>query len=161
MLLRKRAWDLMREDFPSISENATLAEAIRVLREAMKDHPENHTVVVLRKNGSYRGVVTIWNALRAVQNTVLRDDALKNVEDTDWDKAFARACAVCCQTGLAGHMEEDLAVLKPGDLLLTVLDQFLAKKRGFAVVEEGDRVIGVIHAGDLFHEIATDMIKSF
>lgn len=161
MLLRKRAWDLMREEFPSVRETDTLAEAIRVLREAMKNHPENHTVVVLRKNGSFRGVVTIWNALRAVQNTVLRDDALKNVEDTDWDKAFARACAVCCQTSLTGHMEEDVAVLKPGDQLLTVLDQFLAKKRGYAMVEEGDRVIGVIYAGDLFREISADMVKGF
>ncbi len=161
MLLRKRAWDMMREEFPSVREDATLAEAIRALKAAMMESPENHTAVVLKKNGGFRGVVTIWNVLKAVQTTVLKDDALKSAEESDWDQTFSRACAVCTQTGLEGHMETDVAMLKPGDTLLAVLDQLLAKKRGYAVVEEGDRVIGIVYAGDLFREIARDMVKVF
>ncbi|MES9996062.1 CBS domain-containing protein [Desulfovibrio aminophilus] len=161
MLLRKRAWDMMREDFPSIREDDTLAEAIRALTAAMKESPENHTVVVLKKNGAFRGVTTIWNVLKTVQTTVLKDDALKNIEESDWDQTFARACTVCTQTGLEAHLETDVAMLKPGDALLTVLDKFLAKKRGYAVVEEGDRVIGIVYAGDLFREIARDMVRAF
>lgn len=161
MLFRKRAWDMMREEFPSVREDEPLAEAIRALADAMKESPENHTVVVLRKNGSFRGVITIWNVLKAVQTTVLKDDALKNAGESDWDQTFARACAVCTQTGLEGHMESDVAKLKPGDTLLAALDQLLAKRRGYAVVEEGDRVIGIIYAGDVFREVARTMSEAF
>ncbi len=160
MLLRKRAWDMMRDEFPRIQEDDTLAKALEVLQAAMQDSPENHTVVVLKKNGGFAGVVSIWNVLKAVEQTVLKREELKNVEEADFDQAFARACAVCTHTGLEGHVETDVVLLKPSDTLLTVLEKFLGKRRGWAVVEEGDRVIGMIYSGDLFREIARDVSRA-
>ena len=41
MLLRKRAWDIMREDYASVREDASLSEAIRALGESRKKQPDN------------------------------------------------------------------------------------------------------------------------
>lgn len=56
MLLRKRAWDIMNEDFSTIEDSASLAEAVRTLRDSMKETPDNHVVVVKKKNGSSAGL---------------------------------------------------------------------------------------------------------
>lgn len=53
MLLRKRAWDMMREDFATIDESASLAEGIRTLRDSMKTAPDNSVVVVKRKTAPF------------------------------------------------------------------------------------------------------------
>jgi len=49
MLLRKRAWDIMNEEFSTIAESASLSEAVRSLRDSMKEAPDNHIVVVKKK----------------------------------------------------------------------------------------------------------------
>ena len=162
MLLRKRAWDLMREEFPTVSEDATLAEAIRVLRHEMKESPENYIVVVKKKNGTIKGVVSIWDALKAVESSVLKDENLKMSEETDWDQAFARASKICTQTALNDDLlETDVPLLRPNDPLLIVLETLLAKHRSWAVVEEGGRVIGIVLAADVFRELSRDMVKAF
>ena len=84
MLLRKRAWDIMNEEFSTIDDSASLAEAVRTLRDSMKEMPDNHIVVVKKKNGSLRGVVSIWTLLKAVEDMVLKDEDLTLTEEADW-----------------------------------------------------------------------------
>lgn len=161
MLFRKRAWDLMRDEFASVDESASLAEAVRALRESQKKSPENNVVLVLGKNGSKEGVlkgaVSVWNVLAALDEYVLRDPELKVAHEGDFDKAFARASAVCTHTALSGHMETDIPSLKPTDPLPVVLELMLRKRRGWAVVTENGKVLGVILVADLYRELSADM----
>ena len=71
MLFRKRAWDLMREDFAWVDESASLAEAVRVMRQSQQATPENNVVLVMSK-GALKGAVSIWNVMKAVDALVLR-----------------------------------------------------------------------------------------
>ncbi|MBU1230167.1 MAG: CBS domain-containing protein [Proteobacteria bacterium] len=162
MLFRKRAWDLMREEFAWVDESASLAEVVRVLRASQVLHPENNVVLVLGKSGgqdrALKGAVSVWKVLEAVDECVLRDPELKVVQASDFDKTFARACAVCTHTALSGHLEPDVPVLKPGDPLPVVLELFLRKKRGWAVVEENGKVLGVVLVADLYRELSSDMV---
>ena len=165
MLFRKRAWDLMREDFASVDESASLAEAVRVLRESQEKTPENNVVLVLGREGSRTGVlkgaVSIWTVLAALDENVLRDHELKVAEESDFDKAFARASAACTHVALSGHMEPDVPMLKPTDPLPVVLELFLRKKRGWAVVAENGKVLGVVLVADLYRTLSNDMVNAF
>lgn len=161
MMLRKRAWDMMRDEFASVQEDASLATAIRVMRESMKENPENYVVVVKTKGGKFVGVVSIWSILRAVKQSVLKDENLKNVGETDWDQAFKSACLICTQMRLDEYIERDVPVLKPNDPALFILDRFLKLKRNWAVVEEGGKIMGVVYASDLYREMTRDMVELF
>jgi CBS domain-containing protein len=165
MLFRKRAWDLMREDFAWVDESASLAEVVRVLRESQQATPQNNVVLVMTtvngKPGVLKGAVSLWNVLQAVDECVLRDPDLKIAKESDFDKTFARASAACVHTALSGHMEPDVPTLRPGDPMPTVLDLFLRKRRGWAVVEENGKVLGVVLASDLYREITNDIVQAF
>lgn len=165
MLFRKRAWDLMRDEYAWVDESASLAEVVRALRTSQQLHPENNVVLVLGKSGgearALKGAVSVWKVLEAVDECVLRDPELKVVQESDFDKTFARACAVCTHTALSGHMDHDVPVLKPSDPLPVVLELFLRKRRGWAVVEENGRVLGVVLVADLYRALSTDMIGAF
>ena len=161
MLLRKRAWDMMREEFATVDQDGSLADVITAVRESMKESPENHAVVVLGRNKKFKGIISIWSVLKAVEGTVLKDENLKLSEDTDWDKAFARACKICTSTDLEDHLELNVPRVKPNDPLLMVLETFLKSKTSWAVVEEGSRVIGMLYVGDVYRDLSRDMVKAF
>ncbi|OIO05319.1 MAG: CBS domain-containing protein [Desulfovibrionaceae bacterium CG1_02_65_16] len=165
MLFRKRAWDLMREEFASVDESASLAEAVRVLRESQKKTPENNVVLVLGKDGNregaLKGAVSIWTVLAALDECVLRDPDLKMVQESDFDKTFARASAACTHTELSRHMEPEVPTLKPTDPLPVVLELFLRKKRGWAVVAENGKVLGVVLVADVYRALSDDMVAAF
>jgi len=165
MLFRKRAWDLMREDFASVDENASLAEAVRVLRASQKTTPENNVVLVLGKDGNregaLKGAVSIWTVLAALDECVLRDPELKVAQESDFDRAFARASAACTHTELSRHMEPEVPTLKPTDPLPVVLELFLRKKRGWAVVAENGKVLGVVLVADVYRALSDDMVAAF
>ena len=161
MLLRKRAWDIMNEEFSTIEDSASLAEAVRSLRDSMKEAPDNHIVVVKKKNGSLRGVVSIWTLLKAVEDLVLKDEDLTLTEDADWDRAFRRAGTACCSTGLDDHIEEDVVILKPTDPMLVVLEIFRKKKKTWALVQEGGNIIGVVLLSDVYREVIRDLVQQF
>ena len=97
MMLRKRAWDMMRDEFPTVQDDASLAEAIRVMRQAMTDAPDSQVVVVQNKGGKLVGAINLWNLFKAVKQSVLKDDNLKSDGEVDWDQQFANACLICTQ----------------------------------------------------------------
>ena len=164
MLFRKRAWDIMRDEFATVDEAASLAEAVRALRESQKKAPENNIILVTGKSGGKEGVlkgaVSVWTVLAALDENVLRDPDHKVVHEGDFDKAFARASAVCTHTPLTSHMEPDVPTLKPNDPMPVVLELFLRRRRGWAVVQENGKVLGVILVADLYRELAGDITKA-
>lgn len=151
----------MREDFTKIDDSASLAEGIRVLRDSMKETPDNNVVVVLKKNGALRGVISIWTMLKAVEDKVMRDEDLSLTEETDWDRAFKRAGTACSASSLDDHIEEDVAILKPTDPMLVVLEIFRKKKRSWALVQEGGKIIGVVLLSDVYREMTRDLVSQF
>ena len=161
MLLRKRAWDMMHEDFSTIDESSSLAEAIKVLRESMKVTPENSIVVVKNKKGSLRGVASIWTMLKGVEEQVLRDEELTLTEEADWDMVLKKAGTTCCSIPLNQYIEKDVSILKPTDPILVVLEIFRKKKRSWALVQEGGKIIGVVLLSDVYREVTRELISQF
>ncbi len=161
MMLRKRAWDMMRDEFPTVQEDASLAETIRVMREAMVDAPDSQVVVVLTKSGKLKGTINLWKLFKAVKQSVLKDENLKQDGEVDWDQQFANACLICTQMRLDDYLIKNPPVLKPNEPILLVLDTFLKSRRDWALVMEGDRVMGVVYVTDVYREMTRDMMKMF
>ena len=71
MMLRKRAWDMMRDEFPVVQDDASLAETIRVMRKSMVEAPDSQVVVVQNKGGKLVGAINLWKLFKAVKQSVL------------------------------------------------------------------------------------------
>ncbi len=158
MILRKRAWDVMREDFEVVQETAALGEVMQKLRERLKEQPEAHLMVVTTENGKLAGVITAWDVLRAAEDCVLKEK-VNDADEADWDAAFGRACTICCGIPVKNILHKDTPSVKPGAPLLLVLNELVKSRRNWMVVEEGDKPIGIILIGDLFREITREMVK--
>lgn len=156
MLLRKRAWDIMREEFAFVHEDASLAQAITALRESRRKQPDNAFVLVFSKNERFLGILSMWNLVQGIGPCLLKG-SVQEGNEVDWDKAFSQACRSCAQVRIMDCLQTDVPVLKPNDPLARVLEVFLDYRRGRAVVEEGGRIIGVITLADLFREIGDSL----
>ncbi|NJB67423.1 putative transcriptional regulator [Desulfobaculum xiamenense] len=160
MLMRKRAWDILRDDFTRVEEGASLFEVMRLMREAVKKDSDNHVALVFAKDGSFLGVITMWDILKSLEGCVFRQDDLARFDEADWDQAFGRACRSCCDLNIDAIVQkkDDMPEVQPNDPMIIVLEAFMDHRRGWAVVREGGKVLGVIFKGDVFREISRDVL---
>lgn len=99
--------------------------------------------------------------LKAVEELVLKDEDLSLTEEADWDRAFKRAGTACVSEALDEYIEEDVAILKPTDPMLVVLEIFRKKKRTWALVQEGGNIIGVVLLNEVYREVTRDLVQQF
>lgn len=158
MLLRKRAWDIVREDYASVPETANMLETVRALTDAQAVLPGLDAVVVLGPDGAFRGLVAMDDLMAALERNVFRDKALDGTRGSDWDEAFRRACLTCSEVGAADMMRPDEPAIRPNDPLIMVVESFLDRRCNTAVVREGERVLGVVRKGDAFAEVAREVL---
>ncbi|WP_462324061.1 CBS domain-containing protein [Desulfoplanes sp.] len=156
MLLRKRAWDVMREDYPAVIEGASLTSVIKALEKSRKEYPDNNFVLVLSKDRKrFKGVLSMWNIIQAIGPCLLKNVG-KGERDVNWDNAFKHACVTCAQVEIGEFMQVDVPRINPNEPLARVLEIFLDYRRGRAIVEDGERILGVVLLGDLYREISKD-----
>jgi len=79
-MLRKRVWDIMREDFASVREDATLSEAITALREIRSRQADTSFVLVFSKNDKFMGVLSMWNLIQGIGPCLLKGSVLEGNE---------------------------------------------------------------------------------
>ncbi|MCK9240155.1 CBS domain-containing protein [Desulfocurvus sp.] len=158
MLMRKRAWDIMRDDLTIVGEDIGFMELIRALYRGLEADTDNHIAVIQDADGVFKGVVTMWNVMRKLEECVFGDDALMELKDQDWDRAFALACRACSAKGIAGLLETKVPRVQPNDPLITVVADFLRHRRGWSLVCDGDKVLGVIFKADIFKEVGRDVL---
>ncbi len=154
MILRKRAWDMVRDKFFTVEETGTLLDAINAFEDLMAAQPDGHTILVTDKAGGLRGTVSIWDLLRFINDFLLDRDLLKEAESGGFDDIFKRSCQICASTPLAKLVDTKVQVLKPTEPLILILEDFLKGGRSLAVVQEAGKILGVIHVNDLYLEIS-------
>lgn len=152
MLLRERAWDVMRTDLVSVKDSDSLREVASKLRKAMKSQPDRSCAVVLGDDGEFEGVITAWWLLLYMERKAL-GDALKPKAGQDFETKLRTVCRKCLSDRAAEAVERDVPVVKPQDPLFTVLEAMLSTRRRWAVVMEGGKVLGTIAAEDLFLQL--------
>jgi len=158
MLMRKRAWDIMRDDYTRVQEGSGLVELIATLTEAVAEDADNHIAVVSDAGGRVKGVISMWNVMRKLEQCVFSEDQLLKYSDGDWDRAFTRACRACSDKGIEDLLEDDVPSVLPNDPLILVVETFLKHRREWALVREGDKVLGVVFKSDIFKEVSRDVL---
>lgn len=155
MLQRKRAWDIMREEFFSVEEDASLSQVVKQINLSREKYPDNTFVLVFSKKSEFLGVITMWNILQAMGPCLLK--GLDQRGESNWDQIFHVACQTCSQVGIRETIQRDVPAIKPTDPLAKIMEIFLDYRRGRAVVEEGGKIIGVVLLADVYREIAKDV----
>jgi len=164
MLLRDRAWDIMRTDYVTALDSDSLRDVAARLRQAMKeddagkacDDAGKACAVVLSESGEFKGVVTAWWLLLTVERYA-RKDALKP-SLTDEEK-FRTAIRKVFDRSVGEAIERDVPVVSPADSLSVVLNAMLATKRRWAVVLEGSSVLGIVSGEDIFMQIEWEQLE--
>lgn len=156
MLYRKRAWDIMRSEFSSVKEDATLNQVIEALEESLVHYPDNNFVLVTGRGGKFIGGISMWSIIKAMGPDLLKktagDQGLGSA-----DKSFKLACQLGAQTGIKKIIQKDIPLINPNDTLARVIEAVLDYRQGRAVVEEGGRVMGVVMLADIYKEIARNI----
>ncbi len=158
MLLRKRAWDIVRVDYASVAESANMLEIVRALSAVREKQPDQDAVVVLGPGGVFRGLVSMDELLAVLERRVFRDKGLDGTRGADWDEAFRRACLTCGEVRAKDLMRPDEPPVQPNDPLLMVVEAFLKRQGNTAVMREGDRVLGVVLKFDVFAEVGREVL---
>ena len=151
MLLRKRVWDILRTDYPVVSKEASLHQAVQALYSRQRKNPELNFVLVLDDRKQFVGLVSMWNILQSIGPCLMKEGG--SLGDVDWDAAFEASCLSCSQQGLDQVLQRDVPLVRPNDTLARVMEVFLDYRRGRAVVEEGGQVLGMVLLHDLFQVI--------
>lgn len=158
MLLRKRAWDIVREDYPRLREDDSLAEAMRKLNACVSDGSGSLCALVMDDEGHLKGALSIWDTMRFMEDNLLRTGSLRGIEEDGFDRIFRNACKVAGSSVVADLMDRDMTVVGPDEPILLVLENFVKKGRSYAVVVEAGKVIGTIMISDVFREISGEII---
>ncbi|MFP4316482.1 MAG: HPP family protein [Desulfovibrionales bacterium] len=155
MLMRKRAWDIMRDDFLRVDEDAELVDVVKTINRGIAKDPINNFVLVFSRDNEFRGVITMWNVLQALGPCLLQQIPLTGT--VDWDETFEEALRTCSSVDIKKIMQRDLPSLKPTEPLARIMEIFLDYRRGRAIVEEGGKVMGVVLLYDICREIGAEM----
>jgi CBS domain-containing protein len=146
----------MREEYPAVTEDASLTSVIKALEKSRNEYPDNNFVVVLSKDRKlFKGVLSMWNLIQALGPCLLKSIGMVE-RDVNWDNAFKHACVTCSQVEIKDFMQIDVPRINPNEPLARVLEIFLDYRRGRAIVEDGDRILGVVLLADLYREISKD-----
>ena len=158
MLLRKRAWDIVREEFPVLREGDSLAEVMRVLNDCAVTATGCLCAVVKDDRDQFKGAVSLWDTMRFMEDNLLRSGTLRGIEEDGFERIFHNACKVDGSTSVRDIMDRDTTIVSPDDPLLVVLEIFVKKGRSYAVVVEAGKVLGVIMIADVFREISAELL---
>ncbi|MGE4296413.1 MAG: CBS domain-containing protein [Desulfovibrionaceae bacterium] len=150
MLLRKRAWDIMRPPMSGVSIGASVAEAMRVLDAVMATTPDCHTILVETEDGDVAGSLSIWDVLRHLDAAMGRDPDLRDEASPGHENTVRAAWARLAATPLVDIMDPHVPLIAPGDPLSLVLEKMLLNGRTMAVVTDAGKVLGTLHVDDVY-----------
>lgn len=156
MLYRKRAWDIMRSEFSMVNEEASIGEVVSAIESNSSVYPDNNCALVRGRDGNFIGVVAMWNIIKAMGPELLKNYSRGKGEENS-EKAFQLACQLGAQAGIKKIIQKDVPRIRPNDTLARIMEVFLDYRQGWAVVEEGGKVMGIVMLSDIYKEIASNI----
>jgi len=157
MLLRKRAWDIMRDEFAKVSETDTLDRAIAELDRIRRTQPDAECVLVFAQDGRLAGAMCMGTILRAVLECMPTEKDMKRTESLSWEQAYFKSRQICEQKAVKDLYNRVNTVVSPEDPIQDVIQKILKSRRGWAVVADGEKVIGYLMLSDLYKEAMRDL----
>ncbi|MCL1889856.1 MAG: CBS domain-containing protein [Desulfovibrionaceae bacterium] len=152
MLMRKRAWDIVREDYVRVERESSLVEVMRRLMDCLKSG-DGCLCALVFEGANLLGAVSIWEAIRFMHATLRQAGLTREADEIDFEDLFRGACQVGADTKVTEIMDTAYTELSPDLPIPLIMEKFIKKGRDCAVVKEGTKVLGVIMIQDIFVEL--------
>ena len=158
MDLSQKNRDVMRADFATVKQDASLKEAFEAIRVNLEGPPHSPGLVVLNQAGGYAGILTV-DDLMGELNRLYRD-ACDKPGTKDWADTFFNRCEI------AG-IEKVSTLMSGKELAVSVEETFdksceliLGRKLHLLpVVDASSRVVGIITRRQVLAQLAPKMFK--
>lgn len=148
MLVRKRAFDVMREDFAVVGADEPLSRVVELLTA-----PGGPGEVVVVDEGGYVGVLTERELLSRLGSAVLGPSLGTSLGSGDMEEVFGRACGAFLSGPAGEAADRGAPVVAPGQALFLVVDDMLRSGSDRVVVRQGEALLGVIGAADIIRAV--------
>lgn len=167
-------------DYATVSEDATLHEAILALEEAQKkfhsERDRHRAVLVLDKDSRVIGKLSQWDVLKGLEPRYDQIGSLKETSRYGFSPEFIRSMLdsyslwrkpledLCrkggeVKVGTMIHAPEESEYIAEDAALDEAIHQLVMEHRESLLVKSGDRIVGILRLCDIFREICR-MIKT-
>ena len=151
-MLRKRAFDALRTDVLAVDAGEPLEIVAAKLQRHLEKCPDLDAAVVMRQ-GRYIGIVSLRTLLADLNDCALEASLRTSLGDDDFEETYRAACRHCMARKAADAARRDIPKVSPADSLHLVLDAMIKADSRFAVVLEGERLLGLVPLGEIFREM--------
>ncbi|UJX41079.1 CBS domain-containing protein [Desulfovibrio sp. JY] len=151
-MIRKRAFDALRADVLVVDAGESLDAVADKLQAHLETRPDLDAVVVLRQ-GRFLGIVSLRTLLSDLNDCALEASLRTSLGDDDFEQTYRDACRHCMARKAFDAARRDIPVVAPADPLHLVLDAMIKADSRFAVVIEGERLLGLVPLAEIFREM--------
>lgn len=151
-MLRKRAFDALRTDVLVVDAGETLDTVAAKLQKHLAKSPDLDAVAVMRQ-GRFLGIVSLRTLLGDLNDCALDASLRTSLGDDDFEQTYRSACRHCMARKASDAARRDVPRVAASDPLHLVLDAMIKADSRFAVVLEGDRLLGLVPLGEIFREM--------
>lgn len=156
MLMRQRAWDIVREDYVRVESDESLVEVMQKLLDCIKSGNGCLCALVF-EGANLLGAVSIWDTVRYMTASLKEAGLSKDSVEGDFEEMFHIACKLGVSTRVTDVMDKDFTEISPDMPLVNVMSRFVKKGRSYAVVKEGTQTLGAIMIQDIFVALAEEV----
>lgn len=170
-LREKKVKDIMipAYDYPTVSAEAMLKDAIRVLRNSF--HPQEkkprtgrqHVFVV--EDNELVGTFGVYDLLKAIEPQFLKGTAYFSMKLNNswaipifWEGLFTERCREIAHKKVKEFMNPIEFYVHIDDTLLRASYSMARYKSDFVAVKDKDRLVGLIRSVDIFQEISNCVV---
>ena len=151
-MLRKRAFDALRTDVLVVDAAESLETVAEKLSLHLEKSPDLDAAVVMRA-GRFVGIVSLRTLLSDLNDCALDASLRESLGDDDFEDTYRLACRRCMTRKAAEAARRDIPKVAPSDSLHLVLDAMIKADSRFAVVLEGEKLLGLVPLGEIFREM--------
>ena len=151
-MLRKRAFDALRTDVLAVDAAEPLETVADKLASHLEKSPDLDAAVVMRA-GRFVGVVSLRTLLADLNDCALDASLRTSLGPEDFETIYRETCRRCMHRRAAEAARRDIPTVTPADPLHLVLDAMIKADSRFAVVLEGDKLLGLVPLGEIFREM--------
>ncbi len=145
------ARNIMVSNYRTISADATVAEAVRVFREAgeMGGGRRIFGMMVVDEKGRLKGMLSMYDILLLLRPKHIHIWA--DMKDINITGIIDTVCERARSVKVGDIMTTDVITITPDTHLFAILDIMIKKHIRRLPVMEGDRIVGIVYISDLFY----------